>query len=143
MFLLSDLSTTFGFISIQRYLVDIETYLDFFNSTSNLFNVVIWIRSCLYEKNHPTQVRYFTWVRSRQNGVFHFGKANHLYENGFIRPSWDFTSTNVRSHLDEMIFLHVNSFCQAVPPREDCLFSLDSACFYIYCLKNCNSSHKI
>ena len=41
-----------------------------------------------------------------------------------------------------MLFLHVNSFWQSVPPRH-CSFSLDSACFYIYYLKNCNSSFKI
>ena len=100
-------------------------------------------RSCLYDKNHPTQVRRLTWVRSRQNGVFHFVKANRLYENGFIPPSWDLTSTQVRSHLGGMIFLHVNSFCQAVPPRQDCSFSLDSVCFYNYYVKKCNSSYKI
>ena len=98
---------------------------------------------CLYEKNNPTQVRRLTWVRSQQNGVFHFVKANRLYENGFIPPSWDLTSTQVRSHLGGMIFLHVNSFCQAVPPRQDCSFSLDSVCFYNYYVKKCNSSYKI
>ena len=75
---------------------------------------------CLYEKNNPTQVRRLTWVRSQQNGVFHFVKANRLYENGFIPPSWDLTSVQVRSHLSGMLFLHVNRYCQAVPPRQDC-----------------------
>ena len=98
------------------------------------------LKGCLYEKNHATQVKRLTLVRSRQNGVFHFVKANRLYENGFIPPSWDLTSTQVRSHLGGMIFFHVNSFCQAVPPRQDCSFSLDSACFYIYYVTKCNSS---
>ena len=84
---------------------------------------------CLYEKNNPTQVRRLTWVRSQQNGVFHFVKANHLYENGFIPPSWDLTSTQLRSHLVGMNFLHLNSFYQTVPPWQDCSFSLDLACF--------------
>ena len=51
--------------------------------------------------------------------------------------------TQVRSHLGGMIFLHVNSFCQAVPPRLDCSFSLDSVCSYNYLAKKCNSSYKI
>ena len=109
--------------------------------TVNPLNV--WIRSCLYEKNHPTQVRHLTWVRSRQNGQFHFVKVNRLYENGFIPPRWDLTLTRVRSHLGGMIFLLVSSFCQADPPRQDCSLSLDSVCFYIYYLKKCNSSYKI
>ena len=53
---------------------------------NSLVNLMKWIkinelveqiglfRSCLYEKNHPTQVRRFTWVRSRQNGAIHFVK---------------------------------------------------------------------
>ena len=98
------------------------------------------LRCRLYKKNHATQVRRLTWVRSQQNGVFHFVKANGLYENGFIPPSWDLTSTQVRSHLGGMFFLHVNSFYQAVPPRQDCSFSLDSAYFYNCYVKKCNSS---
>ena len=43
----------------------------------------------------------------------------------------------VRPHLGGIIFL------QAVPPRQDCLFNLDSVCFYNYYLKKCNSSYKI
>ena len=93
---------------------------------------ILYLRSCLYEKNHPTWVRCFTWVRSRQNGVFHFVKTNRLYENVFIPPRWDLTPTQVRSHLGGMIFLHVNSFCWAVPPRRDCSFSLVSVFFYNY-----------
>ena len=34
------------------------------------------------------------------------------------------------------IFLRVNSFCQDVPPRQDCSFSLDSVCFYNYYVKS-------
>ena len=91
----------------------------------------MWFKkSCLYEKNHPTQVRRFTWVTSRQNGVFHFVKTNLLYENAFIPPRWDLTSMQVRSHLSGMIFLHVNRLCRAVPPTQDCSFSLDLVCFY-------------
>ena len=90
------------------------------------------LRSCLYEKNHPTKVRRLTWLGSQQNGVFHFVKTNRLYENGFIPPRRDLTSTQVRSHLSGKIFLHVNSFCRAVPPRQDCSFSLDSIRFYNY-----------
>ena len=78
------------------------------------------LRSCLYEKIHPTQVRRLTWVTSRLNGAFHFVKANRFYENGFISPSRDLTLTQVRLNLGGIIFLHVNSFCQAVPPRQDC-----------------------
>ena len=77
---------------------------------------------------------------SRQNGVFHFVKANRLYENGFIPLRWDLTSTQVRSNLDGMIFLHINSICQTVPPRQGCSFSLDLVCLYIYYVKKCNSS---
>ena len=90
---------------------------------------------CLFEKNHPTPVRRLTWVRSRQNGVFHFVTTNRLNENGFIPPRWDLTSSQVRSHLEGMILLHVNIFWRAVPPRQDCSFSLDSVCFYNYCVK--------
>ena len=111
---------------------------------NSLVNLMKWIkinelveqiglfRSCLYEKNHPTQVRRLTWVRSRQNGVFHLVKANRLYENGFIPPSWDLTSTQVKSHLRGMMFPHVNSFWRAVSPRQDSSFSLDSVYFYNY-----------
>ena len=88
--------------------------------------------SCLYEKNHPNQVRSFNWVRSGQNGVFRFVKINRLSENAFIPPKWDPTSTQVISHLGVMIFLHVNRFCCTVPPRGDGSFSLDSVCFYSY-----------
>ena len=31
-------------------------------------------------------MKHYTLVRSQQNGVFHFVKANRLYENGFIPP---------------------------------------------------------
>ena len=82
-----------------------------------------WLSSCLYEENHPNQVRRLTWLRYRQNGVFHFVKTNRLYENGFIPPRWDFTPRQVRFHLGGMVFLHVNSFCWAVPLRQHCLFS--------------------
>ena len=43
------------------------------------------VRSCLYKKNHPTQVRLLTKVRSRQNGLFHYVKTNLLLE-WFIPP---------------------------------------------------------
>ena len=49
----------------------------------------------------------------------------------------------VRSHLGGMIFLHVNSFCRTVPPKQDCSFSLDSACFCDYYVKKCNSFYEI
>ena len=96
-------------------------------------------------------------------------------------------STQMRSHLGGIIFLHVNNFFQAVPIRQDCsfaeafirrcsvkkivpknftkftgkhlcqglsfdkivglrpasAFSLDSVCFYQYCVKKYNSSYKI
>ena len=58
--------------------------------------------------------------------------------------------TQVRSHLNagEISlrcddFSLVNTFCQAVQPRQDCSFSSDSVCFYIYYVKKCNSSYKI
>ena len=102
-----------------------------------------FLKSCLYEEKLPMQVRHLTWVRSRQNGVYHFGKSNRLYENGFIPSRWDLTSTQVRSQLGRMIFFHVNSFCQAVPPRQDCSLSLDSVCFCNYYVKMCNSSLKL
>ena len=38
-------------------------------------------------------------------------------------------STQVRSHLS------INSFCRAVPPRQDCSCSLDSVCFYDHYMK--------
>ena len=70
-------------------------------------------------------------------------KSISFISDGFIPPSWDLTSTQVRSHLGGMIFLHVNSFWQAAPPRQDCSFSLDSACFYIYYVEKCSSSYKV
>ena len=42
-----------------------------------------------------------------------------MYENGFIPPRRDLTTTQVRYHYGGMIFLHVNSFTRAVPPRQD------------------------
>ena len=36
----------------------------------------------------------------------------------------------MRSHSGGMIFLHINSFCRAAPPKQDCSFGLDSVCFY-------------
>ena len=53
-----------------------------------------------------------------------------VYENGFIPPRWDLTSTQVRYHLRGINFLQVNSYCRDVPPRQDCAFGLDSVCFY-------------
>ena len=46
-------------------------------------------------------------------------------------------------HLGEMIFLHVNGFCWAISPRQDCSFSLDAVCFYNYYVSKCNSSYKV
>ena len=59
------------------------------------------------------------WVRSQYNKEFHFLKTNCLYENGFIPPWWDLTSTQVRSHSGGMIFLHVKGICQTVPTRQN------------------------
>ena len=123
----------------------------FISKFARSLKLIFWISGltfstqwrCLYEKNHPTQVRRLTWVRSRQAGVFHFVKANGLYENRFISPRWDLTSTQVRSHLRGMIFLHVNSFWRAVPPRQDCSFSLDVVRFCNDYVKKWNSSYKI
>ena len=89
------------------------------------------------------QMRRLTWVRSRQKGVFHYIKANPLYENRFIPPRWNLTSAQVRSYLGGIIFPRVNSFCWGVPPRQDYSYSLDSVCFYNYYVKKCNSSSKI
>ena len=123
-----------------------EFYEIFLNS---FFTKQLWVsatshftRSCLYEKNYPTQVRRLTWVRSRPNGVFHFVKTNLLYEKGLIPPRWDLTSPQVRSHLGGIIFLHVNSFCRAVPPRQYYSFSLVSVWFCDYYMKKCCSSYK-
>ena len=64
------------------------------NVPTNLLHITIRrLRSCLCEKNHPTHVRRLTWVRSRQNGIFHFVKTNSLYENWFAPPRQDLTST--------------------------------------------------
>ena len=115
--------------SSKTFFKSVEVYSFFLNE-----ELLIWKKS-----SHPGETSYLSEV-SAEWCIFHFVKANRLYENGFIPPSWDFTSTQVRSHLGGMIFLHVNSFCQAVPPRQDCSFSLDSACFYIYYVKKCNSS---
>ena len=42
--------------------------------------LIYWyIRSFLYKKNPPTQVRHLIWVRSWQNGVFHFVKTDRLH----------------------------------------------------------------
>ena len=43
--------------------------------------------------------------------------------------------TQVRPDLGGMTFLHVNSFYRAVPPTQDCSFSLDSVYFYNYYVK--------
>ena len=94
-------------------------------------------------QNHPTQFRRLTWVRSWQNGVFHFVKTNRLYENWFIPPRWDHTSTQVRFHLVGMIFFLCKQFFWAVPPRQDCSFSLNSLCFYNCYMKTWNSSYKV
>ena len=95
-------------------------------------------RSCFYERNYPTQMRCFAWLRTWQNGVFHFEKTNCLCENEFIPPRSALTSTQVRSQLGGMIFLHINSFCRVVPHRQNCSFSLDSLYFYNYYVKKCN-----
>ena len=73
-------------------------------------NPIKHLRSSLHHENHHTLVRCLTWVRSRQNGIFHFVKTNHLYENGLISPRYDLTLAQVRSHLCGMVFLHVISF---------------------------------
>ena len=68
--------------------------------------------------------------RSRQNGIFHFVKTNRLYENGFIPLRWDLTSTQLRSHLGGMIFLHVNSFCRTFPPIQDSFSTAVAISYY-------------
>ena len=45
------------------------------------------------QENLPTQVRRLTLVRSRHNGIIRLAKTNRLYENWFILPRWDLTST--------------------------------------------------
>ena len=61
---------------------------------------------CVYGVRLPTWTGYLTWVKSQQNGEFHCTRMNS-------------------SHLDDispqsrMIYLHVNSFCRDVPPRQD------------------------
>ena len=102
-----------------------------------------WLKSYLYEENHPIQVRCLTWWGLGRMVYFTFSKTNRLYENGLISPRWDLTSKQVKSHLGGMIFVHVNSFCRAFPPRQDCSVSLDSVCFCNYYVKKCNSSDKI
>ena len=42
----------------------------------------------------------------------------------------DLTSTQVRSHIGGITFLHAGSFCQEVPPTQDFPHSLDMVCFY-------------
>ena len=99
-------------------------------------NPIKHLRSSLHHENYHTLVRCLTWVRSRQNGIFHFVKTNHLYENGLISPRYDLTLAQVRSHLCGMVFLHANSFCWAVTPRQDCSFSFDSVYVCNYYVKS-------
>ena len=54
--------------------------------------------SAIHLTKFTTWVGYLPWVRSQQNNVFCFLKANRLYENGFITSMWDLTLTQVRSH---------------------------------------------
>ena len=89
----------------------------------NFISFCLQLGSCLYEKNHLTQVTRLTWVRFQQNGVLHFVETNRYYENGFIPPRWNLTSMQVEfshrwdnfspgkqffsglSHVDKIVYL--------------------------------------
>ena len=66
-------------------------------------------RRCLYEKNHPNQMRCLTWMRSRQNRAFQFVKINCLYENRFIPPRRSHFNAG-KIYLRWVGFSPVNSF---------------------------------
>ena len=83
---------------------------------SNPHNQNDWFWGCLDEKNHPTQVRRLIWVRSWQNGVFHFVKTNRLHQNGFIHPS-EISPQRRWSHLGEMIFPQFLQGCRTYISR--------------------------
>ena len=91
---------------------------------------------------------------SHLSGIFHMSeipaewcislcKNKSFIWEWYIPPRWHPTATQVRSHLGGMVFIHVISFCRAVPPRQDCSFSLDSVCFYSYYVQKCNLFYKI
>ena len=44
---------------------------------------------------------------------------------------WDLTTTQMRLHQGGTIFLHLNSFHWAVPPRQDCYLVLPSCFLFI------------
>ena len=68
--------------------------------------------------HHHTWVEYLTWVRSQQNGEFHFIKTNRMRMNSShlveVSPLCRWDPTEV------VFFFHVNSFYRALPPRQDC-----------------------
>ena len=66
----------------------LNAYKHFHTETFFIFTIFVSIsrpRGCLYE------IRHSTWVRSQQNGEFHFIKTNCLYDNEFISPRWKIT----------------------------------------------------
>lgn len=91
------------------------------------------------------------------SGIFHLNeisteKCISLSKNKSFISEW-ISSTEGRSHFisceskmgwtqSGVIFLHVESFYGAVPPRQELLFSLKSVCFYRYFVKECSSSCK-
>ena len=91
--------------------------------------LLIWEKlSYLGETSHPSEILAEWWISLCKNKSFiweciHPTQARSLLNAGQVSRSGT-------------IFLRVNSFCQDVPPRHDCSFSLDSVCFYNYYVKS-------
>ena len=90
------------------------------------------------QENTCARVSFFIKLQALGSGTGISCEFLEISKNTFC-----YRTPSVRSLLGGMNFLHVNNFCQAVPHRQDCSFSLDSVCFCIYYVKKCNSSYKI
>lgn len=106
------------------------------SSTWTLSKQIKSIWGCLY---HLSVISHLI---SHRNDVFHFPKRIYIRMNSF-HPGEISSQRRWRSHRGEMICLHVNSFCRAVSPRQDCSFRSDLVCFYIYCMKKRNSPYNV
>ena len=95
-------------------------------------------------KNHLSQVRRFTWVRTRQNPKSHsILKVTRLHESGFVLPRRDITWMYVSSHVGGMIFSHLNRFWAFVLPRRLYVLHSLQTSLKIVSFRNSSSSNQV
>ena len=106
----------FRIIKKKKLTTDTSNWLKLITVTLNFTNSCM---GCLHEawRLSPCMRWYISlqWNISPERDLdrmINFTKASCLYENEFIPPRWDFSSTQMRSHYDGVLFCHVCSFTE-------------------------------